>query len=194
VSEGCDVNDQDRELVDELAACGLAAAGDPAAVTVDASGSAVHVTVRRDNDRLLLEGRVQAPVPSDPGVLASVGLTAPGDGNLVRDGADLVARRTLVDPPRWMLFDAIHELAKQLVGLRRPSDTVQDEASERSPGSWLFVDTPTPLVANGDPSTPIAVLVPGTWYQVLAKDGAWVLVHHPAGADGWVPNDKVVFS
>jgi hypothetical protein len=184
-------------LNEELVACGFAVAGEPAGLTVDVDGRAVRVTARGEPGRVEVEARLSGSRIT--GDRTAVTALAGGDTRLAEEGQDAVARRTLVDPPRWLLHDAVHELTRLVCAASVPARPAggagapSGDAAPTAGGTWIFVDEATRIHPPGDAVNAVAILVPGTWYEVLAQDGAWVHVRHSSGVDGWVERNKVVF-
>ena len=49
--------------------------------------------------------------------------------------------------------------------------------------TWVWVEAPVPLLDAQ--RRQIGTLVPGTWYELLQTQGAWVEVRAPDGSGGW---------
>jgi hypothetical protein len=191
-------------LSEELVACGFAVAGEPPMLTVDVGGRAVRVTARGEPVRVDLEAHLSGSGLAEEQPMASHLMA--GDTRIGEEGPDVVARRTLVEPPRWLLHEAVHQLARLVCAASVPSRPAEGtagepgarpaggEAAPRTPSIWVFVDEATGIHPPGDAVTVVAMLMPGSWYEVLAQEGAWVHVRHSPGLDGWVERTKVVFS
>jgi len=80
-----------------------------------------------------------------------------------------------------------------LPGPGEPPGPPAPPAGDHGVPAWAYVAEPTPLHPPGDAVGVVAMVVPGTWYQVLAAEGDWVQLRHPGGSDGWVERSRVGF-
>jgi len=101
--------------LDELARCGLQAAGAPPVIRLMVAGTEVRISVEDEGGLVRSRTRASLREAVSSFDLAAAGLSLPGDTSLELVGTDMSASRVLVDPSVAVLYDAVHELAKATV-------------------------------------------------------------------------------